>query len=189
MEIRESGTKSHSTYIAFGGLTVALNGALMLTLGMIPWVNSYVVILLVLTLVPMVYEFGPKKALPVWLATTVLLFFIMPAKDFAFLYFFDGYVPAVYPRFKTLTKRQQLFCEFIMAVVPGLVMALLLKLVIADEPLELFGLRIFGFWPNFIYGTFVFFLVIWIELKKMGSWFALYERKGRPLMKKILKDL
>ena len=70
--------KSQSIYIAFGAMTVAVNIALMALIGKIPAIGSYACCLPSITITLILTEFGWKKAIPVYLATALLGFLVLP---------------------------------------------------------------------------------------------------------------
>ena len=107
-----------STFIAFGACTVALNIALTAFLVMIPLIRAYSVIILCLTMIPAMDLFGWKRALIIWAATALLMFFIGHYGDQLMMYLLLGWYPVIEP----WVGKQEALLRNILKIVLGIIL-------------------------------------------------------------------
>ena len=107
-----------SAFIAFGACTVALNIALTAFLVMIPFIRSYSVIILCLTIIPAMDLFGWKRTLIIWAATVLMMIFIGHYGDQLVMYLLLGWFPVIEP----WLRKQELLLRSILKIAMGIVL-------------------------------------------------------------------
>lgn len=130
--------KSTSRKMALCGLMAAL-GVVFLMAGIIPLSTYCSPILAALALLPVLYEYGSRDALRVYVVTAVLALLLTPETEVALLYLFLGYYPVLRPVLNGLKgKVLPLLCKLavfnaaILAVYGALVFLFRLSYVVAE---------------------------------------------------------
>jgi len=122
--------KSNSRKIALCGLMTAL-GVVFLMAGIIPLSTYCSPILAALALLPVLYEYGSRDALRVYVATGLLALLLAAELEVSLLYVFLGYYPVLRP---------------VLNALPGKIFPLLCKLAVFNAAvLTAYGLLIFLF--------------------------------------------
>jgi len=88
--------RTSSRKIALCGLMAAL-GVVFLMAGIIPLSTYCCPVLAMLALLPVLYEYGSRAALSVYLVTALLALLLVPELEVALLYAFLGYYPVLRP--------------------------------------------------------------------------------------------
>ena len=87
--------KKKSYKVAFGGMMTAV-GAVIMILGSMLSIATYAAPLFAsLVMIPVIDKIGKSGAWMVWVATSLLAFFLCADKETAFFYIFIGYYPII----------------------------------------------------------------------------------------------
>lgn len=90
--------REQSRRMALCGLMAALSVVLLMLGGMIPLATFACPMLAMVCLLPVLEEYGPRTALILYAATSVLALLLVGDKELALFYAFLGYYPAIKPR-------------------------------------------------------------------------------------------
>jgi len=122
--------KNNSRKIAMCGLMAAL-GVVFLMAGIIPLSTYCCPALATLTLLPILYEYGSRATLSVYLVVSLLALLLVPELEVALVFVFLGYYPVLRP---------------ILQQLPGRLLPLLCKLAVFNAALlVVYGLTVFIF--------------------------------------------
>lgn len=97
--------RQQSRRMAFCGLMAALGTTLMLLGGLIPLTTFACPMLAIITMLPVVFEYGPKTALVTYAAVALVTLFAAPDKELAMFFAALGYYPALRPTLEKIHNR------------------------------------------------------------------------------------
>lgn len=166
-----------SRKMALCGLLTALSAAFLAAGSLLPLATAACPMLAMLCLLPVLLDYGPKYALLVYAAVSVLALILCADKELALFYAFLGWYPALRPKLARLPRLLRIPVKCALFTLPMTVMYLLLIFLFQLEAVaeEFAGYSGFMFAALVLLGN-AAFLMQDVLLQRMS---ALYVRRRR----------
>ena len=175
-----------STFITFGGMVIAINIALAFVLGPMPVTWAAVPLLMSLTLIPVIEEFGGRQALLVWLSTLLLMCILHTRRSVTLMYACIGYYPVILTYVSPKGKKARMVANLVASILASLFFLLVTEFVFGI-PLD--QLMVFGRHGDFYYlmsGMLVTISLAFSAIQLcMGSCKEFYYKRLKPVFSQL----
>ena len=174
--------KTHAYRISFCALMSALGTAFMLASNVIPILTYVSPLMVSLTLIPVLYEFGKKYAWMTWAVTTALALILCADREAALFCLFVGYYPIVRPdleRIRSRPARVLAKLAFFAAAITLMVLSLTFVIGINDIKEQL--------WLNLAFYVLMVGVMFLFD-RTYGAMAILYEKRLRRLLTRGRRD-